>query len=531
MPALQTSTPTPPTTRIPSKRPAAQDPNMHPSKKQRLDVLPSPTGGSQARGGKGGVIPFGKGVGAARKFGEAVVVAGNGGGARKIGGGGGKKKGLIPTAPSTNNQPSSAGVKTVAEATTGTVLERKEMDKSVVPMEKTKTGSKVHAPTPIPAADAAPVEEAVLSRSGAAKPSMTKSTTTRKVKTKPTETNIKNPQTNNTTTTGSSSTKKLITSRRMPPQKPLELATTTYSNSGQATFGRPKAASGSNPTREIEGRNVVFVTRKTGLGSYMRRCKALLVDEGMNELTLHALCVAIPHAVMLLYALVDILPYPRRFIHHEIRTESVACLDEMVFVSREEQKAGKGGGGNGNGKGKGKEGGKAFSIFEEDEGGLKSRTKSGIRITIRIGKGARTSVEEHAAPFTTSTTSTTTSGGTKRPARPNNVQRAAKRSAAAENDVMEQTQMVGGKGKPAQKRTRTRQEEEESMNEVVVGPPVVVAAAAAVSAPVAAEAAAGGARKPAVVGKKQAQAQAQSSSKRKIKASKGVGAGGAMDVD
>lgn len=94
----------------------------------------------------------------------------------------------------------------------------------------------------------------------------------------------------------------------------------------------------------------------------------------MNEITLHALCVAIPHAIMLLYALVDILPYPKQFIHHEIRTESVECMDEMVVV--DPAAVGKGGNGKaGKGKGKADERGKAFSIFEEDEGGLRSRTK------------------------------------------------------------------------------------------------------------------------------------------------------------
>lgn len=79
----------------------------------------------------------------------------------------------------------------------------------------------------------------------------------------------------------------------------------------------------------------------------------------LNQITLHALCVAIPHAVMLLYALVDILPFPKQFIHHEIQTSSVECHDEMSFVATVE--------------GKGKR--KALAIFEEDEGGIRSRTK------------------------------------------------------------------------------------------------------------------------------------------------------------
>lgn len=89
----------------------------------------------------------------------------------------------------------------------------------------------------------------------------------------------------------------------------------------------------------------------------------------LNQITLHALCVAIPHAVMLLYALIDILPFPRQYIHHEIQTSSVECHDEMSFVA--------GLGADGAGKGKGK----ALAIFEEDEARIRSRTKVSRRRT------------------------------------------------------------------------------------------------------------------------------------------------------
>jgi hypothetical protein len=72
---------------------------------------------------------------------------------------------------------------------------------------------------------------------------------------------------------------------------------------------------------------------------------------------------------MLLYALTDILPFPRQFIHHEIQTSSVECHDEMSLVAAELQK----GGIAGMDKGKGKD--KALAIFEEDEAGIRSRTK------------------------------------------------------------------------------------------------------------------------------------------------------------
>ncbi|RSH85610.1 hypothetical protein EHS25_003749 [Saitozyma podzolica] len=88
-------------------------------------------------------------------------------------------------------------------------------------------------------------------------------------------------------------------------------------------------------TRNGYGREVVFVTRKTGLGTLLGRCKSLVMDEGYTRLTLHALSAAIPQALMLLHALLDVLPYPRglRGMWYEIRTGSVECTDEVPTAS------------------------------------------------------------------------------------------------------------------------------------------------------------------------------------------------------
>lgn len=75
---------------------------------------------------------------------------------------------------------------------------------------------------------------------------------------------------------------------------------------------------------------------------------------------------------MLLYALTDILPFPRQFIHHEIQTSSVECHDEMSLVAAELTELTKGVLARSD-KGKGKD--KALAIFEEDEAGIRSRTK------------------------------------------------------------------------------------------------------------------------------------------------------------
>ncbi|ORY29664.1 hypothetical protein BCR39DRAFT_531515 [Naematelia encephala] len=89
------------------------------------------------------------------------------------------------------------------------------------------------------------------------------------------------------------------------------------------------------------GRDVIFVTRKTGLGMLIGRCRGLVVDEGYSKLTFHAMGAAIPQALLLLHAVLDILPYPlgKRGMWYEIRTASVECVDE---VSHGDDEAGEG---------------------------------------------------------------------------------------------------------------------------------------------------------------------------------------------
>jgi hypothetical protein len=309
---------------------------MHPPKKQRLEAAQK-DGKGVAKVAEAGA---GARVGAKVKRKDAIE--------KTSAGQAGAGEGLIPTAPvggSTETAPVAAWT------------------------QQTKGAAAVDAATAGKQATTTPVSEQRKTNPTKSDPKPTTAPSKPQAAKKPT----KNPT---KPTAGSASSgvggKQLHTARRMQPMKPL-------TSDGQNVLGRPKDTSGSNPTRGIEGRDVVFVTRKTGLGSYMRRCKALLVDDGyvfplcvrirvlivrrLNQITLHALCVAIPHAVMLLYALIDILPFPRQFIHHEIQTSSVECHDEMSFVA--------GLAADGAGKGKGK----ALAIFEEDEAGMRSRTK------------------------------------------------------------------------------------------------------------------------------------------------------------
>ena len=64
---------------------------------------------------------------------------------------------------------------------------------------------------------------------------------------------------------------------RLAPPKP---SSSTLPLPHASTTSRPRGASTTNPTREIKRRDVIYVTKNTGLGSYLRRCKKLLVEEG-----------------------------------------------------------------------------------------------------------------------------------------------------------------------------------------------------------------------------------------------------------
>ncbi|OWZ37732.1 hypothetical protein C366_04617 [Cryptococcus neoformans Tu401-1] len=99
------------------------------------------------------------------------------------------------------------------------------------------------------------------------------------------------------------------------PLKPLQGVSKTRGDAGKAGHGR----------------ECIFVTRKTALGALMGRCRSLVVDEGYTSLTLYALGPAISHALLLLHALLDLLPYPKgeKGMWYEIRTGSVECVDEV----------------------------------------------------------------------------------------------------------------------------------------------------------------------------------------------------------
>ncbi|KAL7416248.1 hypothetical protein BDY24DRAFT_378961 [Mrakia frigida] len=99
----------------------------------------------------------------------------------------------------------------------------------------------------------------------------------------------------------------------------------------------PPGSAVTGPTAQIEGRTVVLVSRKSSLSSYMRRCKALIVEEGCSSLTLHGLTASIPHTLLLLHSLLSILPFPANQVSYTIKTTSVRVTDEIVPEDEEEE--------------------------------------------------------------------------------------------------------------------------------------------------------------------------------------------------
>ncbi|WVQ72000.1 hypothetical protein IAR50_001544 [Cryptococcus sp. DSM 104548] len=122
------------------------------------------------------------------------------------------------------------------------------------------------------------------------------------------------------------------TTKLPPPKPPLPLGPVGQTRPIKPLQGVSKTRAG--PVQSGKAgypRNVIFVTRKSALGGLMGKCRSLVVDEGYTSLTLHALGPAISHALLLLHALLDLLPYPKgdKGMWYEIKTGTVACVDEV----------------------------------------------------------------------------------------------------------------------------------------------------------------------------------------------------------
>jgi len=99
----------------------------------------------------------------------------------------------------------------------------------------------------------------------------------------------------------------------------------------------PTSVSATAPrTTHQEGKNCVCLTRKTSLGTYMRRCKELIIKDGYKTLHLSAMGAAIPLLLQLSAALPPILPFSADQIHTDVRTGTVEVQDELIPEDEDE---------------------------------------------------------------------------------------------------------------------------------------------------------------------------------------------------
>ena len=117
----------------------------------------------------------------------------------------------------------------------------------------------------------------------------------------------------------------------------------------------PAADNPTGPRSAKEGKNYISLTRKTPIGAYMRRCKALFLDDGYvrsfsspyitfmycsyTSIYLSAMGAAIPNLMQLACSLPGILPYPRNEINMEVVTGTVEVQDEILPDSLDEDMA------------------------------------------------------------------------------------------------------------------------------------------------------------------------------------------------
>ncbi|KAJ3542802.1 hypothetical protein NMY22_g3373 [Coprinellus aureogranulatus] len=98
--------------------------------------------------------------------------------------------------------------------------------------------------------------------------------------------------------------------RKLTPRRPWPIVPTSVSATGPRSAHR-------------EGKNFICVTRRTGLGAYMRRCKDVIIKDG-------AMGAAIPLLLQLTCALPPILPFAKDEIKTEVTTGTTEVQDEVL---------------------------------------------------------------------------------------------------------------------------------------------------------------------------------------------------------
>ncbi|KAL1405806.1 hypothetical protein Q8F55_007483 [Vanrija albida] len=122
--------------------------------------------------------------------------------------------------------------------------------------------------------------------------------------------------------------------RKLQPPAPPRPKPTVPARAGRTLPTKVLQGAGTrrtDTTRPGFGRDTIFVTRNVPLGGLLRRASSLVNDEGYTQLTLYALGAAIPQAMVLLHAILDVLPYPvgPKGMWYELSTTTVDCTDEV----------------------------------------------------------------------------------------------------------------------------------------------------------------------------------------------------------
>ncbi|WVF67601.1 hypothetical protein IAT40_002359 [Kwoniella sp. CBS 6097] len=313
------------------------------------------------------------------------------------------------------------------------------------------------------------------------------------------------PHPSSTSASASNAKKK----RKLPPPLPRPPIASTHPSASihpkrSAPTARIKTLQGvskvrSDTAKDGFGREVIFVTRKTGLGTLMGRCRSLVVHEGYTSLRFHAIGAAIPQAMLLLYALLDLLPYPvgDKGMWYEIRTGSVECIDEVGAKYSAKKVPGDGTGNDQQETGQGKAGDQdedhdldwldGMGDIEEDTPERRSRIKSTIQIDLHISPKPKRKPESQFPSSasagnnggTTTTTTTTVKTGPaagarktikrNRPSKKRRTQLAAKRAAndAEGGGEHEEEEMMNIDETPREGKVDTQEEEEEEEIEEV----------------------------------------------------------------
>ncbi|WVW85366.1 hypothetical protein I302_107404 [Kwoniella bestiolae CBS 10118] len=261
--------------------------------------------------------------------------------------------------------------------------------------------------------------------------------------------------------------------RKIPPPLPPKPIKSSHPSSSTHPNGKTStiplkplqgiSKTRSDSTKDGFGREVVFVTRKTGLGMLLGRCRSLVVDEGYTSLRFHAIGAAIPQSLLLLHALLDLLPYPKgeKGMWYEIKTGSVECVDEIPKSTVQGKDRDDPSGGQMVDPGKDGDSDLGWLIdvgaVEEDVPDRKARIKSTIQIDLHISP--RLSKRKSLSDESTAMKSKTKTSTRNRPSKKKRQQLASKR--VEEKALSNEEEMMNIQNEPVDE-----EEEEEEIEEI-----------------------------------------------------------------